>query len=161
MIFVDLDGVLADFDRGYREEFGTDASKATDNVDWKKVRARQGFYERLHPMPDALEMFGIIGDICDEYGLGDPTILTGVPASVPEAPENKIRWVHRHISRFVPVITCPSKNKSHFCERGDVLIDDWEKYRDLWIAKGGVFITHTDPASTISVLRYTLRMAVE
>ena len=37
-IFVDLDGVLADFDAHHLAVFGVFPDKKADNVDWNKVR---------------------------------------------------------------------------------------------------------------------------
>jgi hypothetical protein len=38
-------------------------------------------------------------------------------------------------------------------QAGDILVDDWEKYRDLWIARGGRWVTHVTAEQTISQLR--------
>ena len=35
---------------------------------------------------------------------------------------------------------------------GDVLIDDWEKYKSLWLDVGGVWITHRSAAETADEL---------
>ena len=40
-IFVDMDGVLADFDQHYENVFGVLPSRVADNVDWKQVRIEQ------------------------------------------------------------------------------------------------------------------------
>jgi uncharacterized protein YfaT (DUF1175 family) len=36
---------------------------------------------------------------------------------------------------------------------GDILIDDFDKYRHLWIEAGGIFIHHTSAAASIRALR--------
>jgi hypothetical protein len=36
---------------------------------------------------------------------------------------------------------------------GDILIDDFDKYRDLWIKAGGIFIHHTSAVASIHALR--------
>ena len=36
---------------------------------------------------------------------------------------------------------------------GDILIDDWTKYRHLWLAAGGIWITHTSAQGSIAELR--------
>jgi hypothetical protein len=145
-LFVDMDGVLADFDAHYKAVFGVLADKALDNVDWKAVRGVKDFYLHIPPMPDMRDLWSYIAQL-------RPIVLTGVPASVPEAPANKIGWVRRHLSDQVEVRCCLSKEKCLHAAPGDVLIDDWEKYRGLWLAKGGRWITHTSAESSIRQLQ--------
>jgi hypothetical protein len=146
-VFVDLDGVLADFDTGYERAFGIRPSKAADNVDWSLVRKRDGFYAGLPPMPDFDELWGFLKQLRPR-----PIILTGVPASVPEAPDNKRAWVVKHIGSHIDVRCCPSKEKCLYALPGDILVDDWTKYQDLWIAKGGRWITHRSARETVDAL---------
>lgn len=145
-LFVDMDGVLADFDRHYFDTFGVKPSKEADNVDWGAVRQVHGFYKAIPPMPDLPALWGIIAPL-------QPTVLTGIPESVPDAAANKVGWVRKHLGPSVPVICCRSRNKSLHAEPGDVLIDDWEKYRWLWEARGCRWITHRSAAETIAELR--------
>jgi len=51
------------------------------------------------------------------------------------------------------MIACASRDKCKFAKPGDVLIDDWTKYRDLWLAMGGRFITHTSAENSIQQLK--------
>lgn len=81
-LYVDMDGVLADFDAHHETVFGVRACKLTDNVDWLKVRAVEGFYASIPPMADAHELWMFI----DRH---KPIVLTGVPPKVEEAAENK------------------------------------------------------------------------
>lgn len=137
-IFVDMDGVLADFDLGYHIAFGIRPSKADNNVDWQAVRNCEGFYRDLPPMHD----FDILWNgVLERHP--DPIILTGVPKSVEEAADNKRAWVDKHLGKGVKMIATQSSKKSHFITKpGDILIDDWEKYKNLWIKRGGRWITH-------------------
>jgi hypothetical protein len=149
-IFVDMDGVLADFDSGYEQRFGVRPSKADDNVDWGLVRNAEGFYRDLPPMPDFDELWAGLAPYA-------PTILTGVPKSVAEAPANKRAWVDRVIGTSQPMIACMSKDKSlHIEAHGDILIDDWDKYRSVWLGRGGRWITHTSAATSLAALRAIL-----
>lgn len=144
-LYVDMDGVLADFDKHHEDTFGVRPCKKSDNVDWKRVRQTPNFYYNIPPMEDMLQLWEYI----ERYA---PTVLTGVPYSVEEAEQNKQGWVAKNLGKHVPVICCPSKDKSKHCQQGDILIDDWEKYRHLWVNKGGVWITHTSAESTIREL---------
>lgn len=144
-LFVDMDGVLADFDSGYESAFGVRPSIAADNVDWTLVRARKNFYLDLPPMPDFPELWAFIQPL-------NPIIITGIPHSVEEASFNKIQWVEKNLGRDIPVVTCLSRYKSLHCQTGDILIDDWDKYKQLWINAGGIWITHVSASKTIGIL---------
>jgi hypothetical protein len=144
-LYVDMDGVLADFDQHHETVFGTRADKVADNVDWAAVRVVKDFYLNIPPMADMPALWARI----ESY---KPIVLTGVPRSVEEAPENKRGWVQRHLGSHVEVRCCRSREKCLHAEPGDILIDDWEKYRHLWIAKGGVWITHRSAAETALAL---------
>jgi hypothetical protein len=145
-LFVDMDGVLADFDAHHAAVFGHRPDKIADDVVWERVRAVPNFYFSLPPMPDMQELWDYVGG-------HDPVILTGVPSAVPEAADDKRAWARRYVGPHVEVRCCLSKEKSLHATPGDVLIDDWEKYRALWIAKGGRWITHRTAADTIEQLR--------
>jgi hypothetical protein len=47
---------------------------------------------------------------------------------------------------------CRSQDKARFCKPGDVLIDDWSRYRDKWEAAGGVFIHHASVTQSLAAL---------
>ena len=147
-IFVDMDGVLADFDAHYETVFGMRVDKVADNVDWGNVRGVKGFYAAIPPMADMRELWDFLDRLTPH-----PIILTGVPSAVEEAAANKRDWVKHHLGGHVEVRCCLSKHKCLHATPGDILIDDREKYRDLWIAKGGRWITHKSAAATIDRLR--------
>ena len=104
-LFVDMDGVLADFDTGHEVAFGVRADKLADNVDWARVRSVTDFYLNLPPMPDMPELWAHI----EPYR---PIVLTGVPHSVAEAPENKRAWARKHLGAHVEVRCCRSRESS-------------------------------------------------
>jgi hypothetical protein len=141
-LFCDMDGVLADFDRGHELLLGVKTSKETDNVNWKDVAVYPDFYAQLPPMPDMHLLWMYI----ERHS---PIILTGIPYSVTEALDNKKAWVQKHLGDHVEVRGYASKDKCLHAQPGDVFIDDWEKYQHLWEKAGGVWITHTNAANTI------------
>jgi hypothetical protein len=143
--FVDMDGVLADFDAHHEAVFGTRSNKDADNVDWSAVNAYPDFHFDIPPMADMLALWNFVLPF-------KPIILTGVPASISIAANNKVRWVRKHLGDNVEVRCCLSKEKWLHADPGDILIDDWEKYKHLWEGTGGVWITHKSAAETISQL---------
>jgi hypothetical protein len=152
-LFVDMDGVLADFDRHYLEVFGKPPAKrlAFDqdghDIDWEAVRKRGNFYLDMPPMADMEELWGFV-----ERLKPAPIVLTGIPSSVTEAADNKRAWVRKNLGPDVEVRCCRSKEKYLHAQRGDILIDDWEKYKHLWQNAGGLWITHRSAEATIDEL---------
>lgn len=140
-LFVDLDGVLADFDSHYDTLFGGRPDKKDDSVDWKAIAKADKFFFNLPPMPDYEALWARV----ERH---KPIILTGIPSSVPNAPDLKRAWVSKYIGPSVPVITCASKNKCNYASPGDVLIDDWEKHKAKWENVGGIWITHVNAVET-------------
>jgi hypothetical protein len=140
-LYVDLDGVLADFNTGYELAFGYRPDKAKDDVDWKLVAEFPNFYLSLPPMPDFPALWARIS----RY---QPIVLTGVPTEVPGADVDKRGWCNTYLGSRVMVATTRSATKAAYCRPGDVLIDDWEKYRQLWLDAGGRWITHVNAIET-------------
>lgn len=152
-IYLDCDGVLADFAGRLRAISGLEMNrdfggplgnaKGTTNL-WNIIGADTRFYAELELLPDALALYEAVRHL-------DPIILTGVPKSFPWAEEHKREWGARHFPG-VPMICCESADKRNHCAPGDVLVDDWIKYSDLWDGAGGHFILHTDTPSSLEVL---------
>jgi hypothetical protein len=82
----------------------------------------------------------------------NPTILSGVPRGG-WAEFQKRRWCNRELGENVPVAMCESKEKSTFCQPGDILIDDRRAAKFLWEQSGGVFIHHKSANLTIRKLQ--------
>ena len=103
-IYFDMDGVLADFDGGVTNLCGLRSlaqgehrSKEEDDLMWEKIREVGHFYEKLDPMPGALELFN---EIYDKYE-DKCEILTGIPKpkrGILTAGDDKIAWAHRILS---------------------------------------------------------------
>lgn len=144
-LFLDLDGVLADFDRGVREVTGKPPEDLSLKAMWAALARAPRFFETLEFMHDAEALWRF----CEPH---HPTILTGLPLGS-RAPAQKRRWVARMLGAHVPVITCMSREKPRWSGRGHVLVDDRASAREGWERKGGTFIHHTSAENSISALR--------
>lgn len=159
-IYLDMDGVLADFDRGVLELCHMKSYSQNgkwdpqyDDLMWAAMQKIDHFYDRLELMPDAKEMFdliyGIYGDQCE--------ILTGVPRperGILTAGEDKISWMKRLLSPTVKVNIVLRKEKILYCKGPDsILIDDREKTILEWKEAGGTGILHTSPKATLDQMR--------
>lgn len=150
-MFVDLDGVLADFNAAYLALTGVAIDRVAE-PDFEAMRAHGRFYEDLPLLPGAMDFWHRVGLLTPD---GNPIILTGVPRSIPEAAAQKRRWVDRHLGQ-VGMFACRSREKALHGAPGDILIDDWSRYQKRWEATGGVFIHHKTQAASLAQLRAVL-----
>jgi hypothetical protein len=148
-IFVDLDGVLADFDAGVMRVTGVwpDQYQQLHGSAgfWRKLQMTPGFYEHLDWMPEGRALWDVVKE-----SMPPPIILTGLPLGDWAEPQKRA-WVQRELPG-VPVICCMSGDKAKYCVDGDVLIDDRAEARDPWFAAGGLFVQHVDLQSTLEQL---------
>ena len=144
-LFLDCDGVLADFDTAAWQLFGLDSREAEATLGkeafWSRIRGCGNFYRNLPLMADAMELYEAVAYL-------KPIILTGCPQGGWSEPQ-KIAWAAHHFPA-VTMITCRSKDKHlHMTNPGDVLVDDFLRYRDLWKKAGGIFIRHVSAKESI------------
>jgi len=146
-LFLDADGVLADFDRGARKLLGMSAKDyiATHGRGdfWKRLAKAKNFYGSLPQMPDAQLLFDAVKHL-------KPTILTGLPLGKWAAPQ-KVEWAAEHFPG-VPIITCMAADKHLHMHPGDVLVDDREKHRAAYEAAGVVFVHHKNAEDSLRQL---------
>lgn len=142
-IYVDLDGVLADFDHAAAHVFGMPPREFEElhgaGVFWKRLGEAAGFYRKLPWMPDGIELWNFV---VESAAPGLPIVLTGLPLGEWAEPD-KLAWCARELGRGFPVICCMSIDKRNYCTAGDVLIDDRDSARLPWVGAGGVFIHFT------------------
>ena len=144
-LFLDLDGVLADFDRGVQAVTGARPEALPLKTMWAALARAPAFFETLELMQDAEALWRF----CAPH---HPTILTGLPLGA-WAPAQKRRWVARVLGAHVPVITCMSRDKPRWSGPGHVLVDDRAPAREGWERKGGRFVHHVSAARSIALLR--------
>ncbi len=158
-IYLDMDGVLADFSKGVQDFCGLipdekqDETNGKDTLMWEEVKKVEHFYDKLDPMPGAVEMFeflyGRFGEKCE--------ILTGIPQArrgIKNAAEDKTKWVRRLLSETVVVNTVYKAEKKNFVKSENcILIDDLEQNINEWREAGGTGILHKNPAQTLEELR--------
>ena len=149
-LYLDLDGVLADFDKAAGYSLGTDNIYKYEFVwgsqkFWQKIKANPHFFAELELMPDAIRLFNAVEHL-------NPVILTALPgAGFEDVAKQKEEWVN--VKFCCPVITCQTLEKPEFCKAGDILIDDRAVNRDAWLRKGGTYIIHTTVERTIGTLK--------
>jgi hypothetical protein len=146
-LYLDCDGVLADFDRGAEEVLGLhprvfEARHGRGRF-WARLAQTPEFFARLPLMPGAMELFEAVRHL-------EPVILTGIPRG-DWAAAQKVRWAAQHFPG-TRIITCLAVDKRRHCRMGDVLVDDTLKHRHLWEEAGGIFIHHRSVEGTLDEL---------
>lgn len=146
-LFLDADGVLADFDLAVRRLLGARPkefiARHGRGTFWKRLAKAPNFYGSLPEMPDARTLFDAVKHL-------EPTILTGLPAGGWAAPQ-KVEWAAEHFPG-VPIITCMAADKHKHMHPGDVLVDDREKHRAAYEEAGVVFIHHKNAEDSLRQL---------
>lgn len=153
-IYLDVDGVLADFDKGVFQLLGQYPNTIEPKSQiWKaiqEVMENEGeFFGALELLPDAMQLFDFVDSLdCELH------ILTATGHIYPELVDaQKRKWVAASICPNVPVLTTRNgKEKSKFAESTHILIDDRMKSIGPWREAGGIGILHTSAEDTINQL---------
>jgi 5' nucleotidase, deoxy (Pyrimidine), cytosolic type C protein (NT5C) len=147
-IYLDCDGVLADFEGAARAIFGmlSDAFEDLHGAGqfWKRLAAADGFFEHLALLSDARELY-------EAVQAKAPIILTGMPHGTWAEPQKRA-WAARNFPG-VPLIATSAALKREHCHPGDVLVDDRDQHRALWEDAGGLFIHHRSAQKSIQALK--------
>jgi len=146
-IYVDMDGVLADF-------FG-DWAKLMGKNDWRdigkenipdaleKIKQTENFWLELPLTSNAKQLLGLIKEVKGEYHiLSSP--LPGDPNSEP----HKREWIEKHLNFFPPTKVIITYDKAKYATQEDgtpnILIDDYGVNIQKWEAAGGFGFKHKD-----------------
>jgi hypothetical protein len=147
-LFLDCDGVLADFNKRAIEICGEHPREFEDRVGeqkfWDMIYGTPDFFYSLDPMPDAYDLVGAVKHL-------NPIILTGKPRGE-WAKEQKLRWRDKYFPDL-EMIVCKSQDKIKHAKSGDIIVDDWLKWRQIWVDGGGIWVTHTSAENSIRELK--------
>jgi hypothetical protein len=152
-IYLDMDGVIADFNKRYKELYKIEPKEADTYKTFDKfftmfIAERQ--FATLNLMPDAIELINYL------RSLKVPTeILSSTSSEKRDAEirEQKIEWLNNQNIEF-PVNLVPGKRfKRDFSNSNSLLIDDTPQNIDQWRVEGGIGILHTDAITTIGILK--------
>lgn len=135
VVFFDLDGVLADFDRHANEQ-----GKYDENGKLKWDELDYAWWTTMPPCKDAKAFY-------DEVSGQHTTKFLTAPVLSEECFSGKANWVGTFTGKgkfaLKELIICPSKDKHFLVRPSHILIDDRESNVREWREAGGIAIHHT------------------
>jgi len=146
-LFVDMDGVLVDFDKGYEKLTGINmrGKFVNDESFWNPINnAGYDFWINLEWMKDGKELWSYV----EKY---KPELLSA-PSRQDDSRVGKHDWVKRELPG-VHLILRTAKNKKEFAAPDSILIDDRKENIESWIEHNGIGIHHISTKNTIKELK--------
>lgn len=154
-VYVDLDGVLTDWDKAFRD-LGKDITKGYSGKEYEDKFGRDAlwdviskhgkleFWSEMEWMPDGKKLWNYVKKF-------NPTILS-TPANSKFSKDGKKIWIARELGEDVPYIFIKEKYK--YADTESILIDDFDKKINDWVNKGdGIGIHHHNAEDTIKQLK--------
>ena len=148
-IYLDMDGVLADFNTAARQYLNAtkqDEQDAERNGrwpvhSWGRLVNAPNFYRHLPKMPQADELYRLAMRFRDELGW-DVKILTAIPTKneVPDVFQDKFDWVAEHYPGLRICFGPYSHDKHRHAKPNDILVDDRESNCREWTATGATAV---------------------
>jgi len=165
-IFCDLDGVLVDFNRGFKNLDANKDKLSPSEYEEKYSKEKmwqiiddegESFWANLKWMKDGRELW-------DYLSQHNPIILSS-PSRSKSSTHGKMKWIRRNLGIMQDSPTKSSKNwdqesrvilsqyKYKFANsENDILVDDTQAKLDKWANAGGTGVLHNDSTDTIRVL---------
>ena len=156
IVYVDMDGVLADFDKGFYDISQIEPSHVTTEELWAKIDAygKAKFFSELPCMSGGKELWTYVTQnflkvkILSALGRSDKIDK--------QTTKGKIVWLLHNIPTLHSgdIILVDNKHrKRQYSKQGDIIIDDTPVVIEEWIKKGGIGILHKTVHETINQLK--------
>lgn len=155
-IYLDMDGVIANFHKRYEELFGippADVRRKEEHFEsnWEAFVLGNNFTS-LEMIPDAKELIEYV------FSLGIPVEILSSSGGIKfhdSVRAQKIEWLNKH-DLFIPKHIVPGghlKARYSYGNPWNILIDDTERVIEGYRKSGGTGILHTSAKDTIKQLK--------
>jgi len=152
-IYLDMDGVIADFEKRYKELYHMDPSQAEKQKKYNHFFdefIKTGQFASLDMMPGAMDGITFLRK------LNVPTQILSSTANgerYDAISKQKMIWLQKHGITFTPNFVAGKRLKQQFASPDKILIDDMESVINQWNDAGGIGILHKDWNTTITILK--------
>jgi 5'-nucleotidase len=144
VIYLDMDGVLVDFDSAFKQLFGMSPkegfSKIGDEKVYQKMNDTSHFWKHMNWKEGGKLLWEFFKD-------KDVKILTSPAKTVEECQQDKIDWCKSHLGDNVEVIF--SHSKGDYANENSILIDDMKDNIDSFNSNNGHGILHKSAQDSI------------
>lgn len=142
IIYFDMDGCVADFDKGYEDMFDKSPCTEDDSIFNKNCLQVPRLFRHLAPIYKGVKLVNLLSR---EYMI---VFLTTPMKIMQSCKKDKILWIREQFGRGYPVIF--SHNKADYAiDESSVLVDDMDHNLGAWKAAGGTAINIKEPIDNI------------
>jgi hypothetical protein len=151
-LYLDMDGVLCDFDKAYR---ALDHDKV-DRLMFRYATMELRIFETLDPMPDARILLNYVSRIPDVTCEILTSMGTYDPVQGNAAMMQKMNWLRSHNIPYKPNFVRSKIEKANYANPNTILIDDSPGCVNPFNSAGGNAILHKTAPDTIAQLEKLL-----
>jgi 5'(3')-deoxyribonucleotidase len=158
-IYIDMDGVVADFNSYVSNVIGRPIGWDQDDLtveEWDSLTKIPNFYRHLPLIEESVRMVGLCKSFSSRVNV---EFLTAIPrqTTMPTAKQDKIDWIGQHFPVTAVNFGPFSKDKQYWARPGDILIDDKPSNIQEWGAAGGIPVYHFGNFdNTIKLILYAM-----
>ena len=157
-IYLDLDGVICNFEKRYEEMFGVKPADARDfkefSPNWTKFIENQQF-ESLDWYPGGQMLLGFIRQTNLEVEI---LSSSGGKKYHDQVTAQKKKWLQDHGIHYTANIVPGRRKKAEYAKPDTILIDDTPDVIESFVEAGGAGILHKDAVKTIEKLKQMLEI---
>jgi len=161
-VYLDMDGVLADFEHGYREISGQEQGDTfipnpKDDPTLHKMIGTD-FFARLPKYKTADQLVNMVVKLFGSYSICSSPLR----GDYENSEHNKTLWIQEHLNPQPARIVITSRKEKYAKTNGvpNILIDDKEKNIQNWIAKGGQGILYYAPRDSLNEVAKILNQVI-
>lgn len=140
VLYLDMDGVICNFDKFWEDKYGVSPKKDRNGSDhWLEMVREHRAFANLEFMPDAAELLAWV------KGLGCHVEILTSASKAPthfEVRAQKIEWLKKHNITYKPNFVWRPLEKSEYAGPKRILIDDTPACVEPFTRAGGVGILH-------------------